>query len=427
MNPSSAWPASAEPRLTSRVINRVPGHYSWWVLAAATFGMAMTVPGQTVGISVVLDSIIADLGLSRSAVSATYTVGTLAGSMSLPFIGRAIDRHGPRRSVIAIAIAFALACAFLGTVSGLVTLAIGFTLVRGLGQGALSLVSQHSINIWFVRRRGLAMGIAGVGFALATGLLPLAIAAGLEHMTWRELYPILGLIVVAVVVPVGGGFFRHQPERYGLNPDSSVPPNADLPSEHNMTAREARRTLTYWLYVTGGVLKSTFITGLIFHHFSIMSQNGITRIEAAVMFVGYAFIAAGANLVTGFLVDRIPPRFLLSGALAFLTAAMISAPNIASARTVVVYGAVLGTMQGMSMAVQSTVYAHYFGRKHLGAIKGSVSTFAVAGTAAGPLLLSVGFDLTGSYAPVLIGAALISGTLAVVAPFLPLSRNGRIL
>lgn len=88
-----------------------------------------------------LDAIIEDLGLGRSAVSGAYTMGTLAASLSLPFVGRQIDRVGPSRAVIVIATLFALACAFMGLVAGFVTLIIGFTMLRGLGQGALSLVS----------------------------------------------------------------------------------------------------------------------------------------------------------------------------------------------------------------------------------------------------------------------------------------------
>jgi len=52
----------------------------------------MSNPGQTTGVSVFLDHIIADLGLSRSGVAALDLGGTLLGSLSLPFSGRFIDR-----------------------------------------------------------------------------------------------------------------------------------------------------------------------------------------------------------------------------------------------------------------------------------------------------------------------------------------------
>src|SRR5690625_3802880 len=140
--------------LRSRVVSSARGYYGWTLLVAATIGMMMTAPGQTLGVSVFLDHIVADLNLSRSTVSLLYTFGTLTGALSLPFIGRFIDRHGPRVGVVVISTLFALACAFMGLVNGLLMLLIGFVLIRALGQGALSLVSVHAVNVWFVRRRG---------------------------------------------------------------------------------------------------------------------------------------------------------------------------------------------------------------------------------------------------------------------------------
>ncbi|MFP5268973.1 MFS transporter [Coleofasciculus sp.] len=142
-----------------------------------------------------LDKIIAELGLSRSVVSLLYMLGTLTGSFSLPFIGRFIDRKGPRTAVAAIASLFALACVGMGLVQGLVTLGLGFIAIRGLGQGSLGLVSTNVINLWFVRRRsisGLATTIAVAGTAFG----PVLFALGFEQ--FGSYAPVLGL---AIVVP----------------------------------------------------------------------------------------------------------------------------------------------------------------------------------------------------------------------------------
>jgi MFS transporter, OFA family, oxalate/formate antiporter len=419
---------STTPQLTSKLIDRSPVHYGWVVLGASTVGMAMTIPGQTVGVSVFLDAIIEDLGLGRSAVSGAYTFGTLAASLSLPFIGRHIDRFGPRRAVVIIASLFAFACAFMGLVAGFITLLIGFTLLRGLGQGALSLVSVHSINIWFVQRRGMAVGLAGLGFAAATATLPVGFDWLMEGVGWRWSYAILGVVVLAVMVPVGGGLFRDRPELYGLLPDRATRDESERPEiETHYRLDEARRTLTFWLYVVGGFITAAFGTGLVFHHFSIVGESGVGRPAAALMFVGYGIVAALATLITGFLIDRIPPRFLLAVTLGLMGAAMLSATSVATTAAVIGYGVVLGGMQGMNQAIQSTVYGHYFGRLHFGSIKGMATTIMVAGTAAGPLLLAFGFDISGSYQPVLWMAAAIPLLLAAVAPFLPLMRDGRVL
>jgi MFS transporter, OFA family, oxalate/formate antiporter len=410
----------------SRLVDASPVYYGWVVVFASTVGIAMTMPGQTPGVSVFLDRIIADLDLSRSSVSAAYALATLVGSLTLPFVGRYIDRRGPRRSVVLIVVAFSLACVLMGFVSGIVTLFLAFTLLRAFGQGALGLVSIHGVNIWFVRRRGLAVGIAGTGMAVATALVPGAIDALIERVDWRTAYMILGGVVAAVMLPVGGGLYRGRPELHGLLPDGGAPSRvrAPKPDEVDLDLPAARRTLTFWLYVTGGFLTSSLGTGMLFHHYSIMDGGGIGRTTASTMFATLGLVAASTGLVTGFLMDRVPPRFLLAVSMAFLGSAMLAATRIATPGAVLGYGAVLGGMQGMSQAVQASVYAHYFGRRHIGAIKGVASTVTIAASAVGPLLLAVGFEATGSYQPVLTATALIPLSLAAVTPFLVLKRGG---
>ncbi|MEX2279941.1 MAG: MFS transporter [Acidimicrobiia bacterium] len=413
---------NAPPLLTSRLIDRIPVHYSWVVLVAGTIAVGMTIPGQTVGVSVFLDFIIDDLGLGRSTVSAVYTAGTLVGSLSLPYIGRAIDRHGPRRAVLLIGSAFALACVFMGFVGSVLTLFVGFALIRALGQGALGLVSMHTINLWFVRRRGLAIGLAGVGMALATSVMPAVINSLIATFGWRTAYALLGLAVAVVVLPVGGGLFRFAPERYGREPDGKKFEGAESVSatERNFTLAQARRTITFWLFASGAFLTAMLGTGLVFHHFSIMDNNGLSRELAATVFISFGIVQAIANLLTGWLLDRVPPRFLLAVAQAAMVTVMILATSVSAGPSLLVYGVVFGIMQGMSGAISLTVYPHYFGRTHQGAIKGMVSTIMVAGTAAGPLLLAVGFDMSGSYRPVLLGAAIAPALIAVITPWLKL-------
>ena len=219
--PSDAYAAGGASH-RSRVIEGTPFFYGWVVLAAGTFGMMMTTPGQTLGVSVFLDKIIADLGVSRSFVSLLYTVGTVTGSFVLPFVGRFIDRRGPRLAVVLIAALFALACGYMGLVRNVAMLLVGFVLVRGLGQGSLSLVSQHVVNLWFVRRRGLAVGLTGLGMAAATAFFPMIIESLIASYGWRQAYVLLGLLVGVTILPVGAVLFRSRPESFGLDPTAGV-------------------------------------------------------------------------------------------------------------------------------------------------------------------------------------------------------------
>ena len=118
------------------------------VAVLATITAAMSGPGQTIGVSVFVDPIIDALELTRSEVSMAYLVGTLAGASALVLVGRWIDRVGARRAMTWIGLAFGAALLFMSGVQGLVTLVLGFTLIRWLGQGSLLLVSTLAITPW---------------------------------------------------------------------------------------------------------------------------------------------------------------------------------------------------------------------------------------------------------------------------------------
>ena len=407
------------PQLDSRIVKASPVYYGWIILAAATFGLMMTTPGQTVAVSVFIDRIIPDLGVTRTTVSLMYTFATLLGSLALPFVGRFIDARGPRLAVILITVAFALACVLMGLVNGLVLLFIGFTLIRSLGQGSLSLVSQYVINIWFVRRRGLAIGISGIGVALGIALFPSLIEGLVNRFEWRTAYMLLGLAVATTILPLGALLYREQPEKYGLEPDGKADPlKRPQLNEVVFTLGDAQGTPMFWLLIAAGVAFSTFGTGLLFHNYDLLAQGGLDRAAATRVFAPLGFMAAGANFVTGYFLDKVAPRFVLSIPLALQAFLLFFVTTLGSDSSALLYGVAFGLMQGMSGAVLSVAYAHYFGRAHLGSIKGFVTTLTVGGTAFGPVIFSLGRDFFGDYQPILLILAIIPLSLAVLAPFI---------
>lgn len=412
-------PAATGPELSSRFIDKTPFWYGWVVLAAGTLVMMVTIPGQTIGVSVFLDSIIEDLEVNRATVSALYTVGTTLGAISLTFVGRFLDRVGPRVGASVIGLLFGGACAFLGTVQSIVMLAIGFVLIRGLGQGALGLSSTYAINLWFVKRRGLAIGIGAVGFSLGISIIPATFENLQNAHGWRTSYLILGIAVAVAVVPLAL-LLRKQPERYGLKPDGPVGKNAsDDSDEFNMRPSEARRTSVFWLYASGTFITSGLGTGVIFHHFSILDSGGVSRAEAAVVFLPYGLSAAAFGLIGGALVDRFPHRFTLAAGQLLMAAILLSAVHLSTTATLWAYGIANGAMLGLMLAVSATVFAHEFGRGHLGEIKGTASTVSIGGSAFGPILYGVAYDLTGGYGATLAASAVLPITIALIALFAP--------
>ncbi|WP_207782239.1 hypothetical protein [Phytoactinopolyspora limicola] len=102
------------------------GFYGWHIVVYSTLALAATGPGQTAGVSVFIDPLIADLGISRSAISTAYLIGTLAGAVAMPWIGRALDRYGIRRTMATIGAVFGAVLLLMALVTEIVGLTAGF-------------------------------------------------------------------------------------------------------------------------------------------------------------------------------------------------------------------------------------------------------------------------------------------------------------
>jgi MFS family permease len=401
------------------LVHRTPFYYGWVVLAISTLGMAATLPGQTAGVSLFIDAFIADLGLSRSAVSWFYTAATVLGSLALPLVGRLVDRYGPRRVALIVIFCFAASCAGMHWVSSGLGVFVGFLGLRGFGQGAFALINNHAVNLWFERRRGLAVGILGLGMSAATAFFPPLIDEGIQAYGWASTYLVMGGLLAVVMLPLAF-LYRDAPEAYGLAADEAEADASTAPEQSGETVRglapeTAYRTGTFWLFTAAGVCTAGLGTGLLFHHFSILAETGVGRDLAAQFFIPLGVVTAIFNVSTGWLVDRAPPRLLLGGQLALFGLMIGALPAVNTTTEVWVYGGVFGISQGMQQALIGSAYAYYFGRRHHGTIRGLANTIFIGGTAIGPAVLALGPDLLSGFAPILWMIAPVPVLLALVA------------
>jgi MFS family permease len=358
----------------------------------------MTLPGQTAGVSVFFDPITTDLHISRTSASVAYAVGTLAGILPAPVIGRWIDRRGPRLTATIIAGGLALACVCMAFVESMLTLLIGFALLRGMAIGGLSLVSQQVVNLWFVHRRGIAAAAASLGLAAGSMVFPQLIDSLISLYGWQGAYLGLALLVALTILPIAAALFRDRPEKFGLTTDAGLRPVAtETREEPSFTRKQALRTGAFWLLCAVGFLTNAVGTALLLNHFSIMQTAGIGRSDALNVLAVYAGIQVVVTLGTGTLLDRYEPRRLVPLAM-FLLAATTALPALGSGIAVSwLYALCLGGAYGSQQAIGAAGYAQYFGRDHLGAIRGTSFVFGIGGAAFGPLPFAASIDWTGTY------------------------------
>lgn len=405
-----------EPKSRSRFIAGSPVHYGWIILAAGTFGSFMTMPGQTASVSVFFDPLIADLHITQLEASFAYTIGTLAGILPAPVIGRWIDQKGPRLPATIISFGLVAACGAMALVQSWLALLLGFALLRGAAIGGLSLVSQQVVNLWFVERRGIAAAGASLGLAAGSMVFPILIDALIQVYGWRGAYITLAAIVALTMVPVAAALFRDRPERFGLRPDAGFlrAPRV-LRDEPSFTRSQALRTATFWVLCASSFLANAIGTGLLLNHFSVLQAVGLERIAALSLLGPMAGIQAVATLGTGSLIDRMAPKNLVPLSMLTLAAATLFAAFGEGTLYGWLYAAALGIALGSHQAVNAAGFAHYFGRDHLGAIRGASFVFGVGGAAFGPLPFSASIVWTGGYSAVLVGCCALCLLCAVSA------------
>ncbi len=403
---------------------RWPFFYGWVIVAAATVGILMSIPGQTMGVSVFTDHLLAATGLSRLALSNAYLVGTLTSGLLLPFGGILLDRLGARLMVILSSVWLALTLVYLSgcdlislflsnhtsisaSTTDLIILTIGFISLRFSGQGMLTLTSRNMIGKWFDQQRGLASGTSGIFTSFGFAATPLILKYAIDGNGWRGTWLGLAAIVGIGMSLIGWLLFRDNPEICGLQMDGkkviASSPEAETPQPlHNLTQQEFTRhealsTLAFWATTMALSSQALVITGITFHIVDLGATVGLSKAGAVSWFLPTAVVSTLVGYGIGLAADRLNLKLfylamMLSQGAGFIGAAHLGIPLF---RIAAILG--LGISGGCFATLSSVTLPRYFGRLHLGAISGVQMMSIVIASAIGPSLLALFREQLGSY------------------------------
>lgn len=399
--------------------------YGWVMLATAFVAMFASGAGQSFTISVFLNPLIDALEISRTSISAAYTLGTLTAALGLSIVGRLIDRFGARAVLTGVALLLGASAVAFSAVGNLVALYAAFTAVRIFGQGALMLTSTNLVSQWFIRRRGFALSIVNLGFAASWAAYPPVIQLLIRQTDWRVAWVWVGLFTWTLVIPVALVFVRSRPEAVGLHPDGQAPENRDAAAEAGQgageqaswTVGEALRTPQFWIMALANSVPSMLITGMVVHQISYFGEQGLDAQVAANLFPVTAASMVVAGLIFGWLLDRFPTRHMMAASLACMAMAMYAMLIATTPLLAALYGVVLGMSAGSMMMMTSYVWPRYFGRKYLGGVQGVALTISIIGASLGPLPFGLAFDLLGGYGEALMMLSVLPIVAAVAVFF----------
>jgi MFS family permease len=392
--------------------------YGWWVVLAAAVGLFWGPPIVVYCFSVFLKPLMHDFHAGRSAVSLGFTLGSLAGAISVPLAGRLIDRFGARRVILPATAMFGCALLLARILSAasvwqlyLFCVSLG-VLLSGVGPVPYGSV----ISYWFDRHRGLALGFMMLEIGLGAMITPPVAERLIANFGWRNSYAILGSAVLLISMPLVASLLKEKPQDLGLLPDGAPCAGSATDGESvapGLTGNAAWHSRTFWRMACAFFLVSASTQGCVVHMVAMLTDRGITVRTAA---LGSSLLGAAVligRVGTGYLLDRLFAPYL-AGVLFGAAAVGIGLLCISHATGVALVGAFLvGLGLGAELDIIAYLVSRYFGLRSFGEIYGSaISAFLVAG-ALGPLVMGAGFDLTGSYRTPL--AALFTSTLIATA------------
>jgi len=392
--------------------------YGWFMLPLAMLLMVSTSPGQTFGITFFNTKFRAAFDLSQTGLSATYLIATVLASLALPYIGGLIDRFGLRRSVLVTVAVMAGICVWASQVQGIVTLFLAFVMFRIIGPGTLVLLANNTLATWFDRRLGLASSMLQLSMAAAMAFVPAGIVLLISAFDWRGAYLAIAAILAGGLLPLLALVYRQSPADVGQLPDGErhspeslgkTKPNlADL----GMTVQQAMQHRAYWILLAATATWALIGTGLVFHLDALFESYGLGKAASTRAITCMALGMATAQILGGFLADRLALRWLVTTAIGLIaiSCVMLATGNLAN---LIPSFAVYGCAQGLMSIIAGTAWARYFGRAHLGKVRGTSLTAAIAGSSLGPLLMGMSDDYQNGFAPALWLFAALAVVVAI--------------
>lgn len=386
--------------------------YGWWIVVGAVIAQfaSMGASGQIGG--VFLRPMTDDLGWSSTQYtlggSAAFVFGGVAGFV----IGPLVDKHGARPLMLLGTVCYAAALFGMSRQQELWQFILLSMLAGGAG---VSLVGPLVVNVtlskWFVRRRGWAIALGSIGISLSGLITPVTMTQVVDSIGWRDAYVVLSVAILVMLLPVAL-VMRRSPEDYGMLPDGEDPAEPDLQrreasaavaaadAANSYTRAEAVRTSGLWALTVGFGLNLTAMSAILVHGIPFMTDAGFTRTEASLGFAVNGFANLVSKFFWGWGLGRFHPRYLSTGA--FTSSATGAGLMFLAAQTESLPVMFLGFFAwgfgfGGTIPLGEFLWAKYYGRRHIGAVRSVGVPFTIIFGSLGPILVGLYFDAFGGY------------------------------
>lgn len=389
-----------------------------WLIVLSAIGIHICI-GSVYAWSVLTKPIMQAMGFTLQETTWTFSIAILFLGLSAGFLGSYVEKHGPRRSGLVSTVFFGigmLGTAFALSQHSLLLMYLFYGVIGGIGLGTGYITPVSTLVKWFPNNRGLATGLAIMGFGFASLIAGPVMQLLIAKYGLINNFIILGCVYM--VIMTASSLYLEPPKVPAVAEVKAKLASLPENNQAQYTVNEAMKTwhfyALWWIFFTN----ITCGIGLLAVA-SPMAQEVIqmTPLAAASM-VGIIGLLNGlGRIVWSTISDYIGRRntyimFFLLEIVAFYMLASVTDSFLFQALIFLII-----TCYGGGFSCMPAYLSDLFGTKQLSAIHGRILTaWGLAGIA-GPLLLSWIKETTNSYSITLYffsGCFIISLLIAVI-------------
>lgn len=375
----------------------------WPVVVASLVGIGCglaALPFYTIG--VFAPHLVRAFGWSMGQIMAGLMITTLSVMVAGPLAGYLADRIGVRKVVIGSLALFGLSYMSMATLQGsLVQFYVTWGVIAFVGAGTLPITFTRTVNRWFDRRKGLALGLSMMGTGLFGILSKPLLASVVGAYGWRTGFAVLGALPIVLALPLVIFLFREPKE-------SLVIAGAAPPVPQGMSQGDALRSWRFWLIAVALLPISFGLGGPVPNLEAILLDRGLdaATILTLTPLVGLASITG--RLIGGWLLDR-----LWAPVVAFVILGLpsISCWMLAHAGIDPLWAGAAIFMIGFALGIEYDVVAYltarYFGLRAYASIYGILYVFFATGAGFAPMVFGMIRDRQGDFGAALMISAII--------------------
>jgi MFS family permease len=379
--------------VTSPAAARAPEHRPWRLLGALSVSETVSWGILYYAFSVFVRPMERELGWTRSETVAAFSIGLLASAVAAPWVGRWLDRRGPR---LLMAAGSCLGCLLVLAWSRVQGLGAFYGIWAGLGLSMAAVLYEPAfavVTASFTRERERALTLLTLVAGLASAIfLPLATWLTAQ-IGWRGALTVLAVILAVVTIPIHAVLPRH-PIAEGPLPARSHPSG-----EEGASVRDVFQGRSFRLLAVAFVASGLATGAIAVHLVPFLLERGHPAETSAVAAGLMGAMQVPARLAFAPLRGRLAGMWVLAGVLFLQCVALGLLTAAGTGVLLVAFVVCFGAGSGLLTLARATAVSDLFGTARYGTVAGVLASLVTAARAAGPMLAAAVYGATGHYGP----------------------------